>query len=77
MSKSFYSESYQNFTCFSNRSKLVKAVSESFEILTLITLRSSKRVLHSMLVAYTILVPTLKGNRWSRLHGFQQHCMAG
>ena len=34
-------------------------------------------LLHSMLVAYAILVLTPYGNRWTRLHGFQQHCMAG
>ena len=31
---------------------------------------------HSMLVAYAILVPTLCRNHRTRLHGFQQHCMA-
>ena len=34
---------------FSHRSKSVKAVSEKFEILILITLRSSKRVLRILL----------------------------
>ena len=29
-------------------------------------------VFHSILVAYAILVPTLYGNRETRLHGFRQ-----
>ena len=34
-------------------------------------------LLHSMLAAYGILVPTLYRNCGTRLHGFRQHCLAG
>ena len=34
---------------------------------------SGVAVFHSMLAVYAILVPTLYGNRETRLHGFRQH----